>query len=254
MTVGLVLDVSSANHPGGAPIDYQAVADDPQGITAVNIKATQGTTYTNPYFAQDLTGFRAVGLAVSAYHYAMFTTPLAEAAYFIKVAGLFAQIGDFETSTDRAWMDRFLACLRPEKMSYGSASSLPAGLPGVEWLADYARNPGRGICWQYTSLGQVNGITGHVDLSRWTGTAAAYQQFYGVVGPAPPPPKGVENVGVAVKPTGETVIEGLRSDGHLIAFTQTPHAPNGWAVVDLTDAGSASGAAPPGTSWTFTQA
>jgi len=62
------IDVSSWQHPGGAPIDFAEVKS--QGFAGVIVKATQGTDYTNPYFAGDVAGAHGAGLLVGAYHYA----------------------------------------------------------------------------------------------------------------------------------------------------------------------------------------
>ncbi len=61
-------DVSSYQHPGAKPIDWHAVAASGQSFTV--IKATESTTYTNPYAVTDLVGARAAGLVVGLYHYA----------------------------------------------------------------------------------------------------------------------------------------------------------------------------------------
>jgi lysozyme len=61
-------DVSSYQHPGGAPIDWAAVAASGQSFTV--IKATESTTYTDPYLVTDVSGARAAGLVVGVYHYA----------------------------------------------------------------------------------------------------------------------------------------------------------------------------------------
>lgn len=76
------VDVSSNNHPGGAPIVWQAVKDD--GIDGVLIKLTEGDFYVNPYAIGDTVGALDAGLEVDFYHFArptMSSAP-AEAAWF----------------------------------------------------------------------------------------------------------------------------------------------------------------------------
>ena len=71
----MLVDLSSNN---AHPIDYAAAKAG--GVQAAFVKATQGLGYTNPFYAQDVAGFAAVGVPVLGYHFAMFTDPLAEAA------------------------------------------------------------------------------------------------------------------------------------------------------------------------------
>lgn len=61
------LDISSWQHAGLAPVDYEAVHK--AGYEFVIVKATQGVGYVNPWVAKDLDDARAEGLLVGAYHY-----------------------------------------------------------------------------------------------------------------------------------------------------------------------------------------
>lgn len=62
------VDVSSNNHPGGAPIDWQRVHD--SGIEGVMVKLTEGLSYVNPYAIGDTLGALDAGLEVDFYHFA----------------------------------------------------------------------------------------------------------------------------------------------------------------------------------------
>ncbi len=62
------IDVSSFQHPGGARIDWSAVAK--AGYRFAFIKSTEGTYYVNPYFKSDVAAAEAAGLLVAAYHFA----------------------------------------------------------------------------------------------------------------------------------------------------------------------------------------
>jgi GH25 family lysozyme M1 (1,4-beta-N-acetylmuramidase) len=64
----LGVDVSSFQHPNGAPIDWPQVAA--AGYRFAFIKATEGSYYVNPYFASDAAGAEAAGMLVAAYHFA----------------------------------------------------------------------------------------------------------------------------------------------------------------------------------------
>jgi GH25 family lysozyme M1 (1,4-beta-N-acetylmuramidase) len=83
------VDVASFQHPGGAPIDWAAVKASGQSFAFV--KATEGTGYTNPYFASDWSASGAVGLYRGAYHFARPALPLdtaiAQARYFVSRTG-----------------------------------------------------------------------------------------------------------------------------------------------------------------------
>ncbi len=83
------VDVASYQHPGGAPIDWMKVKA--AGHSFALVKATEGTTYTNPYFADDWSGAAAADLYRGAYHYARpalpYSTALDQARYFVSKAG-----------------------------------------------------------------------------------------------------------------------------------------------------------------------
>jgi GH25 family lysozyme M1 (1,4-beta-N-acetylmuramidase) len=83
------VDVASFQHPGGAPIDWAAVRA--SGQTFAFIKATEGSGYTNPYFASDWANSGAAGLYRGAYHYARPALPLStavdQARWFVSRTG-----------------------------------------------------------------------------------------------------------------------------------------------------------------------
>ncbi len=62
------IDVSSYQHPGGASINWRAVAR--AGYRFAFITATEGTYYVNPYFKADAAAAKAAGLLVATYHFA----------------------------------------------------------------------------------------------------------------------------------------------------------------------------------------
>ena len=227
----MLVDLSSNN---AHPIDYAAAKAG--GVQAAFVKATQGLGYTNPFYAEDVAGFAAVGVPVLGYHFAMFTDPVAEAAHFVSVAGPRARVLDSETSTDAAWQDEFLSQLHlpaGEVMDYGSASTLPRGVRALLWPAAYGSGPpGFGDVWQYTDRGTVPGIPGQVDVSQWTGSAADFYALFtipGPPGPTPtptptpkPPPAPQEATVNCIDPTtgGTWIVD--PSDGHVEAVNGAP--------------------------------
>ncbi|MFG3300590.1 GH25 family lysozyme [Micromonospora chersina] len=76
------IDVSSHDHNLGA-IDWPGVAAN--GYKFAYVKATEGQTYRNPYFAADYAAAKAAGLLVGAYHFARpdGRDPVTEANFFI---------------------------------------------------------------------------------------------------------------------------------------------------------------------------
>jgi GH25 family lysozyme M1 (1,4-beta-N-acetylmuramidase) len=191
--IGRIIDCSSAQHPKGAPINWGQVKA--AGVTTAIIKATQGQHYANPFFHQDVTGAKAAGLDVLAYHYCGFTAADLEAAWFVTVAGPLACIADIETSTDVAWTRQFLDALGQPAgrlLSYGSASTLKdiyGQLPGSAWPAAYGQQfPGWGVMWQFTSTSVIAGIPAMVDESSWHGSEIQYDTLFGVNDPPVPTP------------------------------------------------------------------
>lgn len=83
------IDVASYQHPNGAPINWSQVRS--AGHSFAFVKATEGTTYTNPWYRRDFDGAGAAGLYRGAYHYARPALPLstatAQARYMVSVTG-----------------------------------------------------------------------------------------------------------------------------------------------------------------------
>lgn len=204
MTIGRIIDVSSNNHPNGAKIDWHAVAR--AGVVAAFIKSSQGLTYHNPFYAQDVRDARAAGIAVRAYHYAGMADPAAEAEYFMAIAGADAVMLDYETNTSVPWARTFLLELglpREQLITYGSASTLKdfyAQLPSMAFPAAYGQgSPGWGSCWQFTSGATIPGVPAPCDEDQWLGDETQYSQLFGVFDP----PAEEDPVLIKVTPSGK---------------------------------------------------
>jgi hypothetical protein len=186
------------------------------------VKATEGTTYRNPWFASDSFEARRAGIHVGAYHYARPKRPVdssarAEAAFFaanlgdVRAPGTFAPTLDLEehgglSPTELArWTQVFLAELEAR------TGELPIIYTGAWfwnthvqsrafarhplWLANYTSAAAPSsmpvgwptwTIWQWSSTGRVPGIVGNVDMNRFAGGEAAFARLVsGRLGQAP---------------------------------------------------------------------
>lgn len=199
-------DVSSWQHPGGAAIDWVKVKA--AGNAFAIVKATEGSTYTNPYYVADIKGAGAAALVVGSYAYVRPALPIStattQARRFADTVGNLATAGtmppilDLEESGGLStgdlitWSQTFLETVReltgrtPVVYSYPYFwSSAMGGSTAFAryplWLAAYrttAPAPLAGwpawALWQYSATASVDGIPGPgaIDMSRFAGTAA----------------------------------------------------------------------------------
>lgn len=196
MSIGRVIDLSSNNHPGTKPITWAKVKA--AGVTAAIIKATQGTTYLNPWYGPDTSGARAVGIDTLAYHYADWGTVNAEAAWFISKAGNLARMLDAENTINVEWSNTFMARCAPtptQRLYYAGTPALSQIRSQIQarlMVADYPAHgaptvgyPGYGVLWQWTDQAKIPGIVGTVDESKWYGTETQYDILFDVPAPKP---------------------------------------------------------------------
>src|SRR3954462_11232102 len=213
-------DVSSWNH-GGA-ISWQAVKN--SGTSFVFIKATEGTGYTNPYFARDWRASGAAGLLRGAYHFARPSSrpgsAAAQARHFTRVMGARLQrqslppVLDLEVSGGLsprrliAWTHSWLTTVKLRTGRTPMIYSYPAF-----WSRQMAHTtafrsyPLWGVCycsgptmfagawthwtfWQYSSRSRVSGIRGQTDMNIFNGTRTQLLRLanHRVVSPPPPAP------------------------------------------------------------------
>ena len=71
-------DVSGYQHPNGVSINWTKVAA--EGHEFAIVKATEGTSYVNKYFAADYSGIRKAGMVRGSYHFARPAYPIAKTA------------------------------------------------------------------------------------------------------------------------------------------------------------------------------
>src|SRR4051795_7956205 len=95
-------DVASYQHPSGRAINWSSVYA--AGKRFVFVKATEGTSYRNPYFAGDWSGSHDAGLLHGAYHFARPSkragSAAAQARYFVATAGRSRSAGDLPPTLD----------------------------------------------------------------------------------------------------------------------------------------------------------
>jgi len=200
-----VVDVSHWN----GTIDWPAVAA--AGIALVFVKATEGAARGDPLFEKNWAGAAAAGLLVVPYHFVDPGDGAAQAANFLKAAGLGkgdpAMI-DWETAAPVSVVTAIgaavMAATGREPAGYYGWAQLPAADPTLSrWplmLPEYPQGnrpgnyaslvtgpprspPGRPAArpydfHQYTEAGTVAGITGSVDRSVWVGTEAELRAWH----------------------------------------------------------------------------
>ncbi len=169
------------------------------GKTFAFTKATEGTTYTNPYFATNWARIKSAGLIRGAYHFGHpGTDAVAQADYFINTvqptSGDLQMMLDLEvtdgmsSSQVRSWTVAFINRIQSRtgrpgiiytgfyfwRDSAGNGSNLNCPL----FLAAYVNDPTPYVpaawstwsFWQYTSSGSVPGVSGNVDRDAWNGS------------------------------------------------------------------------------------
>lgn len=186
------------------PLNGIDVASYQTGIDPANIpyldfviaKATEGTSYLNPAFEDQITKSEQAGKLIGAYHYVNGSGATAEADYFwskvkhLKGKAIFAI--DWESGGNTAWSDegylktlvrRFIDISGIKPLIYASKSSFPwkvaEELDCGTWVAQYASTNPTG--WQvspwneymysctirqYASTGQLDGWNGNLDLNK----------------------------------------------------------------------------------------
>lgn len=190
----------------------------------VIVKATQGRTYTNPYFAEWCGHAKLAGKLLGVYHYVAGGNARGEAEFFAKTIAPVADRAmiciDWEEYQNKAWrdewyLDDFIAALReliPNRkfMIYASLSTFPKSVADKygcgRWIAQYANNrrvdgfqvtpwkEGAYNCAirQYTSEGYLAGWANRLDLNKAYMTRQGWVDEYTVSDGSVPAPKPVE--------------------------------------------------------------
>ncbi|HVY44757.1 MAG TPA: GH25 family lysozyme [Minicystis sp.] len=187
--------------------NWQQVAASGRGFAIV--KATEGTTYTDPTFHANWSGMKAAGMVRGAYHFFHPSDdPIAQADYFTGVMGALGQ-GDLGGALDLEVTDgvagatvvaRAKSFLQRVEQNTGKVpliytspgfwDGLGGDKSGFEhytlWIAHWGVNcpdvPSPWTTWkfwQYADNGSVPGVSGGVDHDVFNGSKAALQAFAG---------------------------------------------------------------------------
>lgn len=201
-------DVSSHNYDAGGVVDW-GVVHGVGGASFAFVKATEGSTYLNPYFAADFASVHALGMIRGTYHYALpsggtnaeiTADATAEADFFVGKAGTLRAPGDLPPVLDvevagtlnatqlslwtHTWLDRTKLLTGRTPIVYthqsfwvtymGNSSSF-AAYP--LWLASYGVTKPvmfggwkSYTFWQYTNHAQLAGASSLVDMSEFNGS------------------------------------------------------------------------------------
>lgn len=213
-------------------IDYSGVASD--NIQVVYIKASEGSQYKDSQFEANYANAKARGLKVGFYHYVTATTTdqaVQQANFFVsviagkepdcKLAMDFEQFGDLSVAQINNIALTFIQTV--EQVSgqkaivysdlYNTQAVFNSSLaPYPLWVAEYgALTPGNSNVWpawvgfQYSDTGEISGISGNVDLDKFTdGVLVANQGPIQKVNPPPSLNPG-ENISYYTVKSGDTL-------------------------------------------------
>lgn len=167
------------------------------GISAAYAKSSEGVTFTDPTFAQNVKNAKAAGIPIGAYHFARpeNNDATAEAKHFVSLLKQYPTdlmpVLDLESPTNSdsltgndlaTWARTFIdyvqhATGRKVMLYTGNWYVNQYGITGLSdvplWVANYANisappNCGgwtRWTAWQYTENGSVAGVSGKCDIS-----------------------------------------------------------------------------------------
>ena len=242
-------DVSSYQHPSGASINWTKVAA--EGHEFAIVKATEGTSYVNKYFAADYSGIRKAGMVRGSYHFAhpaypVAKTAMAQAKFYVAHIGNTATTKTLPPALDLevdgglsrtaliTWAQNFLLDVRnltgrtPMIYTYPwfwkvALADAPALNRYPLWMAAYhGSTPDAGATlWQYTAGAKVSGIKGLVDMSKLLADPTTFDALSDgtVATPWPPAAPGTPVAVKAVPGVGSATVSWLPPDAGTAGIT-----------------------------------
>ncbi|MGH3509817.1 MAG: GH25 family lysozyme, partial [Nocardioidaceae bacterium] len=199
--------VDTSHYQHKPSLNWTAVAK--SGVKFAFLKATESTTFRDPYFAADWAATAKAGIYRGAYHFARprVGTAVAQARYFASVIGPQTGRGTLPPVLDlevtgglspkqlitwtRNWLVEVQRLTRRDPMIYVSPAFWEERLNNSTafhhyplWIANYGvkspRVPGGWPTfsfWQSTSTGRIPGISGNVDKDSFNGNLIQLQKF-----------------------------------------------------------------------------
>jgi GH25 family lysozyme M1 (1,4-beta-N-acetylmuramidase) len=211
----LVPGIDTSHYQHAPSLDWAKVKGD--GVAFAFLKATEGTTFTDPYFASDWSSTRSNGIYRGAYHFARPSVGSADnqAAYFASVIGPqtgrgtlppvldLESTGGLSRSRLITWTSNFLKATEQltgrVPIVYVSPAFWEDHLANSTafhhyplWIAHYGvsspRVPGgwpAWTFWQTNSTGRVQGISGRVDSDLFNGDLTGLKKLALAYDPQP---------------------------------------------------------------------
>lgn len=191
------IDISSYQ----ADLNLVAVSSSIQGVI---VKATEGTSYVNPYCDRHYQQAKSANLLRGFYHFAGSDDPLAEAAFFYRNVLGYLHDGipvlDWEVGQTVDWVNRFVRQFHnltgiwpwiyanPWRFNQGgvepNCARWVASYPEVEhptfaqaasWECPSA--DGNVVAWQFCSDGRVSGYNANLDCSVYYGDRESWLRY-----------------------------------------------------------------------------
>ncbi len=207
--------VDTSHYQHGARLRWQAVKA--TGVKFAFLKATEGSTYTDPKFATDWAATRQAGIYHGAYHFARpsYGSARRQARHFARVIGpqrvrgTLPPVLDLEATGGlrprplitwtRAWLRKVTQLTGRRPIIYTSPLFWrdhlhnSAGFHAYPlWVAHYGVRapmiPGHWPTWSFwqsTSAARITGISGRVDRDVFNGSLAQLQKFALAFDPSP---------------------------------------------------------------------
>ena len=207
--------VDTSHYQHSPSLDWSAVRN--SGVRFAFLKATEGSSYTDPWFAADWAATKKVGIYHGAYHFARPSVGSAatQAKYFVSRIGTQTSPGTLPPVLDLeatgglssgqliTWTQQWLTAVAqltgrtpmiyvsPAFWKYNLANST-AFHDYPLWIANYGVSqptvPGgwpTWTFWQGSSSGRVPGISGNVDTDVFNGSLSQLQKMALAYAPAP---------------------------------------------------------------------